>query len=278
MAETLADLIAARFGAETDVGADMPAEGALARILARRTHREYNGRPVPEELLWVLLACAQSASSKSDLQGMSVVVVKNPEIREAIAALLPAMPWVAKAPVFLVFLGDMRRNQQACARHGRPHANNTLDTFFNVSVDAALAMQTFILAAEAAGLGCCPISHVRDHMARMTELLALPPGVFPVAGLCVGYPAGEAPLAMRLPPALVVHTDRYDDRAFEQELEGYDRRRHAQAPLPPAKQKGARKYGTTDYCPWSDNVSRQLSQRERPGFAEFLRGHGFDLA
>ncbi len=278
MGETLADLIAARFGENDGIGRDMPAEGALARILARRTHREYADRPVPEALLEVLLACAQSASSKSDLQAASVVVVKEPGLRRAIGELLPRMPWVARAPLFLVFLGDMRRNQRVCERHDRPHANNNLDTFFNVTVDAALAMQTFILAAEAVGLGCCPISHIRDHMERMTELLALPAGVFPIAGLCVGYPAGEGRVSMRLPPELVVHTDRYDDNTFEAALEAYDRRRHAAAPLPPDKQKGARKYGTTDYCPWSDNVSRQLSLPERPDFAAFLKRHGFDLA
>ncbi len=295
MTTTLADLIRERFGTPPGggggpagaeggqpagarhAGGDMAAEGPLATILARRTLRRYTGDPVPDDLLAVLLACAQSAPSKSDLQAWSVVVVKAPEARRTIAGLLPAMPWVAEAPAFLVFLGDMRRNVRICGRHGRPHANNNLDSFFNAAVDGALAMQTFILAAEAAGLGCCAISHVRNHMETVTELLGLPEGVFPIAGLCVGWPAGKGRISMRLPPALVVHQDRYDDGALERELESYDARRHAHAPLGPDQQKNAAAYGTSEVCTWSDNVSRQLSIPEREGFGEFLRGHGFEL-
>ena len=283
MTKTLADLIAERFGTlpaargAQAAGADMPAEGPLAAILARRTQRRYTAAPVAEDLLEVLLACAQSAPSKSDLQAWSVVVVKAPEARRTLAGLLPAMPWVAEAPAFLVFLGDMRRNQRICSLRGRPHANNTLDTFFNAAVDGALAMQTFILAAEAAGLGCCAISHIRNHMETVTELLGLPEGVFPIAGLCVGWPAGKGHISMRLPPTLVVHQDRYDDSALEEELGNYDARRHAHTPLGPDKQKNAATYGTSEVCTWSDNVSRQLSVPEREGFGEFLRGHGFEL-
>ncbi len=277
MAKTFARLMEERFGTAPGAREAMPVQGPLAAILSRRTHRRYKPEPVPEELLEVLLACAQSAGSKSDLQQMSVLVVKDAHARSTIAGLLPAMPWIAEAPLFLVFLGDVRRNRRICERHGRPHANDNLDTFFNASLDAALAMQTFILAAEAAGLGCCPISHIRNHMATITEVLALPPGVFPIAGLCVGWPAGKGFVSMRLPPALVVHTDRYCDDALEGELEAYDRRRHARAPLARDKQKNAQQYGTAEYCPWSDNVSRQLSVPERADFATFLRKHGFAL-
>src|SRR2546429_332888 len=79
------------------------------------------------------------------------------------------------------------------------------------AVDAGLVLQGFIPAAAALRLGCCPISVVRNHVEKLAELLALPAGVFPVAGLCVGYPSQTGWSSMRLPPALTVHTDRYDD-------------------------------------------------------------------
>ncbi|PYN97949.1 MAG: hypothetical protein DMD91_16370 [Candidatus Rokuibacteriota bacterium] len=40
-------------------------------------------------------------------------------------------------------------------------------------------MQAFITAAAAMGLGCCPISVVRNHVEKLAELLELPSGVFP---------------------------------------------------------------------------------------------------
>jgi FMN reductase [NAD(P)H] len=249
---------------------------ALERMLSRATCRRYRPEPLPAGLLDALLACAQSAPSKSDLQQYAIVVCEAAAQRE-IAAWLPAMPWIAEAPAFLLFCADVRRNRRVCALRERPHANDNLDTFLNASVDAALALGTFIAAAEAAGLGCCPISYVRNHLAPITALLGLPPGVVPVAGLCVGRPAARADVSMRLPPALVVHRGRYDDAALPDALAAYDARRHAREPIPPAKQKNAQVYGTSARCTWSEQVARQLSLPERAGFRAFLQGHGFAL-
>ena len=227
-------------------------------------------------MLRALLACAQSAPSKSDLQQYSIVVVDDGAARREIASWLPAMPWIAEAPTFLVFCADMRRNQRVCEASERPHANNNLDTFLNITVDAALALGFFIAAAEAAGLGCCPISYVRNHLPKITPLLGLPRGVFPIAGLCVGYPQRTGAVSMRLPPAVVVHRDRYDDTT-DGEVRDYALRRLQREPIPPAKQKNAHVFGTTEAATWMDQVSRQLSRPERAEFRAFLRGHGFDL-
>src|SRR4030095_1313401 len=93
-------------------------------------------------------------------------------------------------------------------------------------------LQGFITAVEALGLGCCPISVVRNHVEKLSERLGLAPGVFPVAGLCVGDPTQGGWISMRLPPSLTVHTDRYDDGDFETEIDAYDRRREARHATP----------------------------------------------
>jgi nitroreductase/FMN reductase [NAD(P)H] len=94
----------------------------------------------------------------------------------------------------------------------------------------------------------------------------------------VGFPAARSAVSLRLPPAVVVHRDRYDDAGLEPALRDYDRRRCERQPIPPEKQKNAQVYGTTPRGTWSDQVSRQLSLPERAGFRDFLRGHGFELA
>ena len=93
-----------------------------------------------------------------------------------------------------------------------PQDNGALEGFFNATVDAALALQTCILAAETLGLGTCPISVLRNRSRRSSAILELPDKVFPVAGLCLGYPAQPGFISMRLPLAATVHIDRYDDR------------------------------------------------------------------
>ena len=235
--KTIADLIENRFGLPTEAGRDLPAEGTVAQILAHRTQRRYRPDPVPESVLEILLAAALSAPSKSDLQQVAVIVVRDREKQTTIGSWIHDMPWIATAPLFMVLCGDHRRLRRVFELRGRPFPNDTLDMFMNAAVDAGLVLQNFITAAEALGLGCCPISVVRNHVEKLAELLELPPLVFPVAGLCAGYPSQPGWISMRLPPAVTVHTDRYDDGDLPDQLEEYDRRREARHATPRESQR-----------------------------------------
>ncbi len=270
-----ADLLRARFGIDLP-GVDVPA--AIAPLLDRRVVRRYKDEPVPDSLLDALLAAAQSAPTKSDLQQYSIVVMRDPARIKQIADWIGTMDWIATAPVFLVWCGDMRRNQRLCEQHGMPHANNNLDTFLNTAVDCSLAMAQFMAAAEAVGLGTCPISYVRSHIERVTPLLSLPSGVYPVAGLTVGWPVFRRPVSMRLPPSVVVHRERYDDTQQDAEIRSYDERRRAREPVAAGSLKNNDVYPPREGVGWSENVARQLSVPERFGFAAYLKTRGFDLA
>jgi nitroreductase len=189
----------ARFGEETEPAPDLPDLPWLRQTLMRRTHRRYIERPISEALLRLLLGTAFSASSKSDFQQASVIWVRGRRSRDRLAALVPDMPWVGNAPEFFVFCGDAHRLERIGELRGHSNENGKLEGFFNAAIDAALVLQTFILAAETAGLGCCPISVIRNHAGAVAEILRLPDKVFPVAGLCVGYPAVAGHVSMRLP-------------------------------------------------------------------------------
>jgi len=100
--KTFADLIQDRFGLPTEAGRGMPAEGAVAGILAHRIHRRYTSAPVSDETLEIVLAAGLSAPSKSDLQQVAIVVVKDPSKQATIAGWIPDMPWIGQCPRFLV--------------------------------------------------------------------------------------------------------------------------------------------------------------------------------
>jgi FMN reductase [NAD(P)H] len=268
-------LLKARFGIDLP-GVEVP--DAIAPLLDRRVVRRYTDQPVPDSLLDALLSAAQSAPAKSDLQQYSVVVMRDPPRIKQIADWIGTMDWIATAPVFLVWCGDMRRGQRLCEMHDMPHANNNLDTFLNTAVDCSLAMAQFMAAAEAVGLGTCPISYVRGHIERVSPLLGLPSGVYPVAGLSVGWPVFRRPTSMRLPPSVVVHQERYDDSALPDEVAAYDERRREREPKAPGSLKNTDVYPPREGVGWSEDVARQLSVPERFGFAAYLRTKGFDLA
>jgi FMN reductase [NAD(P)H] len=269
------EILQARFGIDVP---DAEVPEAIRYLLDRRVTRRYTEQDVPDTLLDGLLAAAQSAPAKSDLQQYSVIVMRDRARIKQIADWIGTMDWIATAPVFLVWCGDMRRGQRLCDMHGMPHANNNLDTFLNTAVDCTLAMAAFMAAAEAIGLGTCPISYVRSHIERVSPLLGLPSGVYPVAGLSVGWPVFRRPVSMRLPPSIVVHRERYDDGALPDQVAAYDERRRAREPVAPGSLKNNDVYPPRDGVGWSENVARQLSVPERFGFAAYLKTKGFDLA
>jgi nitroreductase len=279
MTKTIADLIDDRFGLPTTAGAALPAEGTVAQLLSHRTHRRYRADPVPDDVLEIVLAAALSAPSKSDLQQVAVIVVRDRVKQATVGGWIPDMPWIATAPLFLVFCGDHRRLRRISSElRERPFPNDTLDMFMNAAVDAGLVLQGFVTAAEAMGLGCCPISVVRNHVEKLSELLELPAAVFPVAGLTVGYPSQAGWISMRLPPAITVHTDRYDDGDLSAQLEAYDRRRESRHVTPRASQRYVDRFGYTEPYGWSEDKARQYSVPERHNFGPFIRRHGFGLA
>ncbi|MGH7059382.1 MAG: nitroreductase family protein [Stellaceae bacterium] len=270
----------ARFGDDPPPG-DLPDISWLRQVLLRRTHRRYDSRPVPEPLLQLLLGAAFSASSKSDFQQVSVVRVADRDRRDRLAALVPDMPWIGAAPVFLVFCGDARRLERLGELRGHSVENSRvengrLEGFFNAAVDAALVLQTFTLAAETAGLGSCPISALRNHAAAVATILELPDKVFPVAGLSLGYPAADGYISLRLPLAIGVHTDRYDDSGLAAAIDAYDRRRDARFSIPRERRRSPETFGDAPFYGWSEDKARQAAaDPEGQTFLAWLRTRGF---
>src|SRR6478736_8817486 len=218
-----------RFGERLEIDDGLAGLDEIARISAHRVHRRYLARDVEPRLLRLLCACALSATSKSDLQQADILVIRDKRRINAIADLLTEMPWVREAPVFLVFLANGRRLPKISEMRGKPFPNDHLDLLFNAAVDAAIVMTTFLRAAEAVGLGCCPISVIRDHAATVSEMLALPEKVIPVAGMCLGWPAEQGGITPRLSLSTTVHEECFTEKYLD-EIDAYDRRRESTRP------------------------------------------------
>lgn len=269
----LTSLLKHRFGDAPDTPSD---DIALWRSLAARgSARAFTDEPVDPAMIETLAALALCSPTKSDLQQRDIIIIRDPNQRAAIHACLGDQTWVSQAPELLVFCGNNRRQRRVHELRGRPFANDHLDAFFNPAVDAGIALSAFVLAAEAAGLGCCPVSAIRNEAAEVSRILTLPAHVFPVAGLAVGWPVKPAEISLRLPLSQTVHIDRFSDDSFDEALADYDARREASQPY--AKQRFSSEYGKDDSYPWSEDKARQYSKPERAGFGAFIRAIGFKL-
>ena len=267
--------LAARFGEKLKVDRELAGLDELARIAGHRSQRYFQTRAVAPDLLRLLCACALSAPSKSDLQQCDIVVVSDRAIRQGIVATIPDMPWIMDAPVFLVFVGNGARLPEIAKLRDKPFPNDHLDQFFNAAVDAAIVMAMFIRAAEAVGLGCCPISAIRDRPQIVSDLLRLPQRVVPVAGLCVGWPAQEGEITPRLSLATTVVENAYGERNLAGEIDAYDRRRAQFRPY--RRQRDVARWGEALFYGWSEDKARQYAEPTRTDFGGFVRGKGFRL-
>lgn len=275
--DDLTRVIEARFGMKVSAPDGDLANETLFSLLNHRSHRDFLPDPVPQSLVDFLFACALAAPSKSDLQQVSIINIVDPGKKDAIADLVPQFPWAKSAPAFVVFCGDNRRIRKVCDMRGHAFANDHLDSFFNAGVDAAIAMSNMIHAVGAVGLGCCPVSMIRDRIDKLQDLLALPEWVFPVSGLAIGFPAGEGVISPRLSPEVTVHTDHYSERNLTEKIDDYDRRRHAQQPFDAEDQRHEQEYGRAEFYGWSEDKARQYSKSQRADFGAYIRRQGFSL-
>lgn len=217
-------LLRARYRAE---GQPEPAHWneVIGQILAHRSVRSYKPDPLPEGMIETLVAAGQSAASSSNLQTWSVVAVSDPARKARLAEVTGNQKHILQAPTLLVFLADLSRlGELGAAREHAVEALDYLETLFVAIIDAALAAQNAVLAAESLGLGTVYIGALRNDPERVARELSLPPKVFPVFGLCVGYPAPEVVTGIkpRLSPALVLHREQYGAGYAPEPVAAYD--------------------------------------------------------
>ena len=247
----------------------------LERMAARKSDRRYIDKPVSLELLQMLAAVALTSPAKSDMQQRDIIIVKDPAQREKLQACIPGQAWIPNAPELLVFCGNNRRQRQIHEWRDRPFVNDHLDAFFNSAVDAGIAMQAFITAAESVGLSCCPISAIRNESARVSEILGLPDHVFAVAGLGCGWPDGNKPISLRLPLSATVHVNTFSEAGIKEKVDGYDARRHEVQPM--GGQRSPEEFGEANPYTWSEDKARQYAKPERETFGAFVKAKGFRL-
>lgn len=184
----------------------------IGQILSHRSVRSYRPDPLPEGTVETLVAAAQSAASSSNLQTWSVVAVSDPARKARLAAVTGNQKHILQAPTLLVWLADLNRlGELGKALDHAVDALDYLETLFVGIIDAALAAQNAVLAAESLGLGTVYIGALRNDPERVAAELGLPPKLLPVFGLCVGYPdpAVVTGIKPRLPASLVLHREQY---------------------------------------------------------------------
>ncbi len=250
-----------------------PSSDYAEHLLAHRSVRAFTDEPLAPGTLELLIAAAQSAPSSSNLQAWSVVAVEDAARKARLAEWAGHQAHVKKAPLVLAWIADLSRLDRSAQRIGaQAGANEYLEMFLIAAVDAALAAQNALSAAESLGLGTVYLGALRNHPIDVAQELKLPPNAFAVFGLCVGHPDASRPASVkpRLPQRAVLHRETYDSTAEASAVGRYD----------DALQVFQRGQGMT-VQPWSRQASQRVagpgSMVGRDKLAAQLKALGFGL-
>lgn len=144
-------------------------------MFTRRSIRKYTQDPVDDEDLKLLLKAAMLAPSASNRQPWHFVVVRDANVRAAIAERHPYAKMAADAPLLIVVCADL---------------NEEKTPGFWVQ-DCSAATQNILLAARGKNLGSvwCGLHPVEERMRVVREILNLPDHVMPLGLICIGHPA-----------------------------------------------------------------------------------------
>ena len=146
------DALARRYGIEALPPAG-PWNETIATMLDHRSVRSYKPDPVPAGALESMIAAAQSAATSSNMQWWSAVAVTDPAKKKVLAEIAGGQKHIEQCPLFIAWIADMSRNQRISNATKTPFETMPwLETFMVASIDAALAAQNAVVAAESMGL------------------------------------------------------------------------------------------------------------------------------
>jgi nitroreductase len=191
---------------------DAAANPVIESLLGHRSVRGFLPDALPDGALSAMVAAAQSAATSSNLQAWSVVAVRDAQRKARLADLAGGQAHIRECPLFLLWIADLSRLDRVGKLTGTPaNANQYLEMFLVAVVDAALAAQNAVAAAESLGLGTVYIGAMRNHPEKVALEIGLPADAFAVFGLCVGHPDPARPSAVkpRLDPSVVLSFEQY---------------------------------------------------------------------
>lgn len=237
-----------------------------------RVCRKYLDKQVPQKLLERILMSAIRSPSSINGQSVSYIVVEDSIKKEEIAKLCGRNPHIIEAPVFILFAMDFYRGQKACEKHNAiMKIQASIDSIMVGSVDCGIALSTAIMTAESLGLGTCPIGSVRDNADAISEILNLPPYVFGVVGLTLGYSAETMPLKPRFPYNTLVHKESYKREGVEEAITDFDKE------VLKYNEEIQETYPHRAQHSWSEFISYKLKEISNPRLKDLLREKGFSL-
>jgi len=244
----------------------------ITTILNHRSIRHFKDKPLSDEQIKTIVACAQAASTSSFIQAYSIIGIKDKEKKRKLAEIAGNQEYVAENGHLFVFCADLSRHELIGEMEGKNVVASIESTekFMVTLIDATLAAQNAAIAAESMGLGICYIGGIRNKLEDVKGLLKTPDRVIPLFGMTVGYPEKINDQKPRLPFEHVYHEEEYeqDQDVYLRQLKEYNQ---VISNYYEERTSGKRK------DTWTEQMANMLEKQSRMYMKEFVQKNKMDL-
>ncbi len=229
----------------------------IDQMMQRKSIRAYTDQQPSAEVIETIVRAGQQAPFAYQLGSLllSRDTAKNP----------------FHAPLMFTVCVDVQRFECIMAQRGWKLEVNDLSLMLLGIQDATLMAENMVIAAESLGLGSCFLGAIPYQSKRIIEAYKLPPRVFPLVGLTMGYPAEDPPTRPRYPLSFTLFEGEYpqiDEAAVREAMavmdEGYleqDYYRKANYIIPLGDERP--ETYTFDTYSWTEHISRKLGLWQR---------------
>jgi nitroreductase len=225
------ELLLQRYGVDS-IPKEILWNNQIEALLSHRSVRKYLPDSLPEGAIETIVAAAQSASNSSNLNQWSVIAITDVELKKEVARTSrlgskfgAGNPYIEQAPVFLLWIADMYRNNEISSKYGNNEVQKYTDALLMASIDTAIASQNAVVAAESLGLGVVYIGAMRNNAKEIAALLNLPDYSYVVFGMVLGIPDPSelSSIRPRLSQKAVLHYNGYDKTSWIEEVPAYEK-------------------------------------------------------
>lgn len=247
-------------------------ESVRNALLERTSVRRYEREPIPEETMQFIYDAIRNTPTSYNGQQFSVIDISDQKLKEDLY-MLTNQKQLKTCNRLLIFCSDYNKITKLAERKGFevPPFTDTMDGVTIGIIDAALAMMSAVVAAQAAGLGSNCVGYLRTvDPAKVAEMLHLPKGVFVVCGLALGVPREHPDLKPKQPNETVFFKNRYceDEKKLVDDLEAYDAE---------VKHYNATRSGGTTENDWCDHILDYYRHAMQYRILDYLKAQGYDV-
>ena len=163
----------------------------LSQLHSRKSVRVYRDKAIEPDVKQAILEAALQAPTAGNMSLFTILDITDQAKKDALAVSCDNQPFIATAPMVLIFCADYRRWYDVFAANDPAARKPMVGDLFLANADALIAAQNAVVAAQSLGIGSCYIGDITEKYEYHRELLNLPQYVVPAAMLCFGYPTRQ---------------------------------------------------------------------------------------